>query len=72
VAQRPTKRLLTLGTHLYDDLCCMLKREIVAETEARLDGPQNEIGEGANMLKDADHVVCGDGGGVEKMGSEEH
>ena len=64
--------MFNIVTLLARPLLHAQEREIVAETEACLDGPQNEIGEGADMLKDADRVVCGDGGGVEKMGSEEH
>jgi hypothetical protein len=47
LAQRPTKRLLTFGTRLYDDLCCMLRGRKVVGTAVRLNGPRNKIGEGA-------------------------
>jgi hypothetical protein len=39
VAQRPTKTLLTLGTHVYVDLCCVAQETEVVQTEAH-EGPQ--------------------------------
>jgi hypothetical protein len=62
LAQRPTKTLLTFGTRLYDDLCCLLK----LKKFSRKQGPPRRtpnfyIGEGADMLRKADNVVCGGG-----------
>jgi hypothetical protein len=40
MVQRPTKRFLTLGTHLYDDLCCELKMTSSAKTEVCIGTPE--------------------------------
>jgi hypothetical protein len=44
-AQRPTKKLLTLGTHFYDDLCSVAQEQEVARTRGRRGGPNLISGE---------------------------
>jgi hypothetical protein len=58
VAQRPTKRLLTLGTRLYDDLCCVTQGECSVNRGLRANAdPEMEFGDDASVLRDAVCVV---------------
>jgi hypothetical protein len=57
VAQRPTKTLLTLGTRLYDDLCCVAQDECSVNRGPLSKRTPKWIGEEANVLKGAVCVV---------------